>query len=104
MSCVEAQIRRFMPRLLEPEGGTPGRGQARPAGGCGGGAGPRSTPAPLVSATVAELLSIERDGEVALVTLERPEKRNALSIELQVEALARLSAASATTPASGASS
>jgi enoyl-CoA hydratase/carnithine racemase len=34
---------------------------------------------------VAELLSIERDGEVALVTLERPEKRNALSIELRVE-------------------
>jgi enoyl-CoA hydratase/carnithine racemase len=34
---------------------------------------------------VAELLSIEGDGEVALVTLERPEKRNALSIELRVE-------------------
>jgi len=34
---------------------------------------------------VAELLSIERDGEVALVTLERPEKRNALSIELRIE-------------------
>jgi enoyl-CoA hydratase/carnithine racemase len=34
---------------------------------------------------VAELLLIERDGEVALVTLERSEKRNALSIELRVE-------------------
>jgi enoyl-CoA hydratase/carnithine racemase len=34
---------------------------------------------------VAEQLSIERHGEVALVTLQRPEKRNALSIELRVE-------------------
>ena len=34
---------------------------------------------------MVELLSIERDGEVALVTLERPEKRNALSIELRIE-------------------
>jgi enoyl-CoA hydratase/carnithine racemase len=34
---------------------------------------------------VAGLLSIERRGEVALVTLQRPEKRNALSIELRVE-------------------
>ena len=32
-----------------------------------------------------DLLSIERHGEVALVTLERPEKRNALSIELRVQ-------------------
>ena len=42
---------------------------------------------------MAELLSIERDGEVALVTLERPEKRNALSIELRIalaEAFGRL--------------
>lgn len=31
------------------------------------------------------LLSIERSGEVAVVTLRRPEKRNALSIELRVE-------------------
>lgn len=31
------------------------------------------------------LLSIERHGEVALVTLRRPEKRNALSIDLRVE-------------------
>jgi enoyl-CoA hydratase len=31
------------------------------------------------------LLSIERRGEVALVTLRRPEKRNALSIELRLE-------------------
>jgi enoyl-CoA hydratase/carnithine racemase len=31
------------------------------------------------------LLSIERRGAVALVTLQRPEKRNALSIELRVE-------------------
>jgi enoyl-CoA hydratase len=34
---------------------------------------------------VADLLSIERHGEVAVVTLQRPEKRNALSIELRVE-------------------
>jgi enoyl-CoA hydratase/carnithine racemase len=34
---------------------------------------------------VADLLSIERRGEVALVTLQRPEKRNALSIELRLE-------------------
>lgn len=32
-----------------------------------------------------ELLSIERQGDVALVTLCRPEKRNALSIELREE-------------------
>jgi enoyl-CoA hydratase/carnithine racemase len=40
------------------------------------------------------LLSIERRGEVAVVTLRRPEKRNALSIELRLEiadAFARLS-------------
>jgi enoyl-CoA hydratase/carnithine racemase len=34
---------------------------------------------------VEGLLSIERQGEVALVTLQRPEKRNALSIDLRVE-------------------
>jgi enoyl-CoA hydratase/carnithine racemase len=34
---------------------------------------------------VATLLSIERQGEVAIVTLRRPEKRNALSIELRLE-------------------
>lgn len=34
---------------------------------------------------MAGLLSIERHGEVALVTLQRPEKRNALSIELRIE-------------------
>ncbi len=34
---------------------------------------------------MADLLSIERRNEVALVTLERPEKRNALSIDLRVE-------------------
>jgi enoyl-CoA hydratase/carnithine racemase len=34
---------------------------------------------------VPDLLSIERHGEVALVTLQRPEKRNALSIELRLE-------------------
>lgn len=34
---------------------------------------------------MAALLSIERQGEIALVTLCRPEKRNALSIELRVE-------------------
>ena len=36
-------------------------------------------------ASLPGLLSIERRGEVALVTLQRPEKRNALSIELRVE-------------------
>jgi enoyl-CoA hydratase len=34
---------------------------------------------------VPDLLSIERRGEVAVVTLRRPEKRNALSIELRVQ-------------------
>jgi enoyl-CoA hydratase/carnithine racemase len=34
---------------------------------------------------VASLLSIEEHDEVAVVTLERPEKRNALSIDLRVE-------------------
>lgn len=32
-----------------------------------------------------ELLSIERRDEIAIVTLQRPEKRNALSIEMRVE-------------------
>ena len=31
------------------------------------------------------LLSIEHTGDVAVVTLRRPEKRNALSIDLRVE-------------------
>jgi enoyl-CoA hydratase len=35
--------------------------------------------------SLAGLLSIERHDEVALVTLRRPEKRNALSIELRLE-------------------
>ncbi len=42
---------------------------------------------------MAGLLSIERHDEVALVTLQRPEKRNALSIDLRLEladAFARL--------------
>jgi enoyl-CoA hydratase/carnithine racemase len=34
---------------------------------------------------VADLLSIERRGEIAVITLRRPEKRNALSIELRRE-------------------
>ena len=34
---------------------------------------------------MADLLSIERRDEVAVVTLRRPEKRNALSIELRTE-------------------
>jgi enoyl-CoA hydratase/carnithine racemase len=34
---------------------------------------------------VPEQLTIEHHGEVALVTLQRPEKRNALSIELRLE-------------------
>ena len=32
------------------------------------------------------LVTVERDGGVALVTLNRPEKRNALSLELRAEA------------------
>lgn len=36
-------------------------------------------------AAMAGLLSLERRDEVAVVTLQRPEKRNALSIELRVE-------------------
>lgn len=42
---------------------------------------------------MASLLAIDLDGPVALVTLQRPEKRNALSIELRLEladALGRL--------------
>jgi enoyl-CoA hydratase len=34
---------------------------------------------------MSDLLLIEREGEVAVVTMNRPEKRNALSIELRVE-------------------
>jgi len=34
---------------------------------------------------MAGLLSIERDGDVEIVTLQRPEKRNALSVDLRVE-------------------
>ena len=34
---------------------------------------------------MTELLSTERRGELAIMTLQRPEKRNALSIELRVE-------------------
>ncbi|HEX2128055.1 MAG TPA: enoyl-CoA hydratase/isomerase family protein, partial [Solirubrobacterales bacterium] len=34
---------------------------------------------------MADLLSIERRGDVAVLTLRRPEKRNALSIDLRVE-------------------
>src|SRR2546423_9488184 len=34
---------------------------------------------------MAGLLSLERREEVAIVTLQRPEKRNALSIDLRVE-------------------
>jgi enoyl-CoA hydratase/carnithine racemase len=36
-------------------------------------------------AAVSGVLSVERTGEVAVVTLRRPEKRNALSIELREE-------------------
>ena len=38
-----------------------------------------------------ELLRIERDGAVAIITLDRPEKRNALSIELREVIAARFS-------------
>jgi enoyl-CoA hydratase len=41
---------------------------------------------------MAGLLSIERREEVALLTLQRPEKRNALSIELRVELAEALAA------------
>ena len=44
----------------------------------------------------SELVLIERDGPAALVTLNRPENRNALSIELRLalaEALESLAAA-----------
>lgn len=34
---------------------------------------------------MADLLSIERRGDIAVVTLRRPEKRNALSIDLRIE-------------------
>jgi enoyl-CoA hydratase/carnithine racemase len=44
---------------------------------------------------VPDLLSIERRDEVALVTLKRPEKRNALSIELRVEVADAFTALSA---------
>jgi enoyl-CoA hydratase len=43
---------------------------------------------------MSEILKVERDGEVATVTLNRPEKRNALSIDLRVaiaDAFAQLS-------------
>jgi enoyl-CoA hydratase/carnithine racemase len=43
---------------------------------------------------VPDLLSIEPQGEVALVTLRRPEKRNALSIELRLELAAAFEALS----------
>ena len=36
------------------------------------------------------MLRVERDGDVAVVTLDRPEKRNALSIELREEMAAAL--------------
>ena len=38
-----------------------------------------------MSPSASGLLSVERRDEVALVTLQRPEKRNALSIELRVQ-------------------
>ena len=34
---------------------------------------------------MAGLLSLERQADVAVVTLQRPEKRNALSIDLRIE-------------------
>ena len=40
---------------------------------------------PEVPAPMTGLLSIDLDGAVALVTLQRPEKRNALSIDLRLE-------------------
>jgi enoyl-CoA hydratase/carnithine racemase len=50
-----------------------------------GPAGSRGWHAFAVASAVGDLLSIEPHGEVALVTLQRPEKRNALSIELRIE-------------------
>ena len=105
--CVEEQIRnaaarrcwrrtarrRRSPRApLHP----PPHGEPPPA---------RSSPGPLaarasqqpsqpddsrIESARAGLLSIERRDEVALVTLQRPEKRNALSIDLRVELARRL--------------
>lgn len=54
----------------------------------------RDAQSPVSIPPVASLLSIERRDQVALVTLRRPEKRNALSIELRLQiadAFARLS-------------
>jgi enoyl-CoA hydratase/carnithine racemase len=48
---------------------------------------------------MAGLLSLERREDVAIVTLQRPEKRNALSIDLRVE-LAEAFAARARMPGS----
>ena len=39
----------------------------------------------IYAARVAGLLEIEHSGDVAVVTLQRPDKRNALSIDLRVE-------------------
>jgi enoyl-CoA hydratase len=39
-----------------------------------------------------ELLQVERDGAVAIVTIERPEKRNALSAQVRTELIAVLDA------------
>ncbi len=44
---------------------------------------------------MTELLSVEKRGGVALVTLQRPEKRNALSIELRLELAAAFESLSA---------
>lgn len=46
---------------------------------------PERQPAAVHFAAVPHLISIERRGDVAVVTLERPEKRNALSIEMRIE-------------------
>jgi enoyl-CoA hydratase len=52
----------------------------------------RARPPSPYDRPVPGLLSIERRGDVALVTLQRPEKRNALSIDLRVELAGAFSA------------
>ncbi|MBW3630985.1 MAG: hypothetical protein KY464_17060 [Gemmatimonadetes bacterium] len=44
-----------------------------------------------------ELLQVERDGAVAIVTIDRPEKRNALSAQVRAELIVVLDALRATT-------
>ena len=85
--CCASSARRCSPSEIRSPAGRGARGPAaeaqrppRPGSQAG-----RPSPRILESAPWPSLLSIERRGEVAVVTLRRPEKRNALSIELRVE-------------------